>query len=237
MAAAETAPALANELGGWFEAEFGPRADRWRSADYYVLLSRDGQLAERLGLLDSNPSHETSLSFIVEFRALRTVDPVRRSARDALIAEVGLSEEEVPSRRTRAPGRRELYRSVRDCRLTARDQLAKKLVSLIHDVEVHHRRAKGHRLGSRRRESSSNQLATLEAKSASPFLAFSRSILPKTSSGHLGGAKRVNASSIFSRLSIAAFESKRPSSGVLEVRSNGMNTPLVSVRLRLIGSC
>ena len=151
MAAAETAPALANELGGWFEAEFGPRADRWRSADYYVLLSRDGQLAERLGLLDSNPSHETSLSFIVEFRALRTVDPVHRSARDALIAEVGLSEEEVPSRRTRAPGRRELYRSVRDCRLTARDQLAKKLVSLIHDVEVHHRRAKGHRLGSRRK--------------------------------------------------------------------------------------
>ena len=56
IAATETTPELANELGGWFEAEFGPRADRWRSADYYVLLNRDGQLAGRLGVLDSKVS-------------------------------------------------------------------------------------------------------------------------------------------------------------------------------------
>src|ERR1700691_2372850 len=56
LPATDTAPALANELGGWFEAEFGPRADRWRSADYYVLLDRDGQLAGRLGVLDSKVS-------------------------------------------------------------------------------------------------------------------------------------------------------------------------------------
>ncbi len=56
IVAKETAPALANKLGGWFEAEFGPRADRWRSADYYVLLNRDGQLAGRLGVLDSKVS-------------------------------------------------------------------------------------------------------------------------------------------------------------------------------------
>jgi len=56
IVATETAPALANELGGWFEAEFGPRAGRWRSADYYVLLNRDGQLAGRLGALDSKVS-------------------------------------------------------------------------------------------------------------------------------------------------------------------------------------
>jgi aminoglycoside 2'-N-acetyltransferase I len=47
---------LEKQLGGWFEAEFGPRADRWRSADYYVLLNRDGQLAGRLGVLDSKVS-------------------------------------------------------------------------------------------------------------------------------------------------------------------------------------
>jgi aminoglycoside 2'-N-acetyltransferase I len=56
IAATEATPELANELGGWFEAEFGPRADRWRSADYYVLLNRDGQLAGRLGVLDSKVS-------------------------------------------------------------------------------------------------------------------------------------------------------------------------------------
>lgn len=36
IAATETTPELASELGGWFEAEFGPRAGRWASADYYV---------------------------------------------------------------------------------------------------------------------------------------------------------------------------------------------------------
>ena len=56
IAATETTPELANELGGWFEAEFGPRADRWRSADYYVLLNRDRQLSGRLGVLDSKVS-------------------------------------------------------------------------------------------------------------------------------------------------------------------------------------
>jgi len=56
LLATETDPALASELGGWFEAEFGPRANRWRSADYYVLLNRDGQLVGRLGVLDSKVS-------------------------------------------------------------------------------------------------------------------------------------------------------------------------------------
>jgi aminoglycoside 2'-N-acetyltransferase I len=56
IAATETTPELANVLGGWFEAEFGPRAGRWASADYYVLLNRDGQLAGRLGVLDSKVS-------------------------------------------------------------------------------------------------------------------------------------------------------------------------------------
>ena len=41
IAATETTPGIANELRDWFEAEFGPRADRWRGADYYVLLNRD----------------------------------------------------------------------------------------------------------------------------------------------------------------------------------------------------
>ena len=36
---------------------------------------------------------------------------------------------------------------------------------------------------------------------------------------------------------MAALESKRPSSGVLERRSMDMNTPMVSPRLRMIGSC
>ena len=56
LPATEPDPALANELGGWFEAEFGPRADRWRAPDYYVLVNRDGQLAGRLGVLDSKVS-------------------------------------------------------------------------------------------------------------------------------------------------------------------------------------
>ena len=56
ITATEATPALANELGGWFEAEFGPQANRWRSADYYMLLNRDGQLAGRLGVLDSKVS-------------------------------------------------------------------------------------------------------------------------------------------------------------------------------------
>lgn len=56
IAATEATPGMANALGGWFEAEFGPRADRWRSADYYVLLNRDGQPAGRLGVLDSKVS-------------------------------------------------------------------------------------------------------------------------------------------------------------------------------------
>ena len=56
LPATETDPALDKELGAWFEAEFGPRADRWAPADYYVLINRDGQLAGRLGLLDSKVS-------------------------------------------------------------------------------------------------------------------------------------------------------------------------------------
>lgn len=56
LPATETEPALANELRGWFEAEFGPRADRWRSADYYVLLYIDGQVAGCLGVLDTKLS-------------------------------------------------------------------------------------------------------------------------------------------------------------------------------------
>jgi aminoglycoside 2'-N-acetyltransferase I len=47
---------LASAWRGWFEAEFGPRADRWRSADYYVLLYIDGQVAGRLGVLDTKVS-------------------------------------------------------------------------------------------------------------------------------------------------------------------------------------
>ena len=56
LSATESDPALANELSGWFEAEFGPRADRWAPADYYVLINRDGQFAGRLGVLDSKVS-------------------------------------------------------------------------------------------------------------------------------------------------------------------------------------
>jgi aminoglycoside 2'-N-acetyltransferase I len=56
LSATESDPALANELSGWFEAEFGPRADRWAPADYYVLINREGQLAGRLGMLDSKVS-------------------------------------------------------------------------------------------------------------------------------------------------------------------------------------
>lgn len=56
IAAKETTPALESDLGVWFEAEFGPRADRWAPADYYVLLNRDGQLVGRLGVLDSKVS-------------------------------------------------------------------------------------------------------------------------------------------------------------------------------------
>jgi aminoglycoside 2'-N-acetyltransferase I len=56
IAATETTPALGNELGDWFEAEFGPRADRWAPAHYYVLINRDGQLVGRLGVLDSKVS-------------------------------------------------------------------------------------------------------------------------------------------------------------------------------------
>src|SRR5271157_1709640 len=47
--------------------------------------------------------------------------------------------------------------------------------------------------------------------SALPSAAFLRSIGPKTSSGHLGGANRCNEFSIFWRLRISALESKRPS--------------------------
>jgi hypothetical protein len=41
-----------------------------------------------------SPSLETTLSFIVEFRALRTVDPLRWEVRHALTARVGMSEDE-----------------------------------------------------------------------------------------------------------------------------------------------
>jgi aminoglycoside 2'-N-acetyltransferase I len=56
LPATETDPALANELGGWFESEFGARVDRWRSADYYALPDRAGQLAGQLGVLDTKVS-------------------------------------------------------------------------------------------------------------------------------------------------------------------------------------
>ena len=75
------------------------------------------------------------------------------------------------------------------------------------------------------------------AKTTAPLLAFAWSILPNTSSGHFGGARRESMPSIVSRLSSIALELNKPSSGVLETRSMGMYTPMVSVKLRLIGSC
>jgi aminoglycoside 2'-N-acetyltransferase I len=53
--AAEVAAGLVKELREWFEREF-ESIDRWRAADYYVLLNRGGQLAGRLGVLDSEVS-------------------------------------------------------------------------------------------------------------------------------------------------------------------------------------
>jgi aminoglycoside 2'-N-acetyltransferase I len=55
LQAAETDPALANELRGWFEEEFG-RADRWAEPDFYVILSLEEQLAGRLAILDRQVS-------------------------------------------------------------------------------------------------------------------------------------------------------------------------------------
>jgi aminoglycoside 2'-N-acetyltransferase I len=51
----ETDFALANELRGWFEEEFG-RADRWAEPDYYAILSLENQLAGRLAVLDRKVS-------------------------------------------------------------------------------------------------------------------------------------------------------------------------------------
>jgi len=55
ITAAEVAPELRNGLREWFEREFG-NADHWRTSDYYVLLHSDGQLAGRLGVLDTKVS-------------------------------------------------------------------------------------------------------------------------------------------------------------------------------------
>jgi len=43
---------LEKQLHDWFEAKFG-RADRWAEPDHYVILSLDGQVAGRLGVLDT----------------------------------------------------------------------------------------------------------------------------------------------------------------------------------------
>jgi hypothetical protein len=50
-----------------------------------------------------SPSQETTPSFVVEFRALRTVDPVRGSDRGAPTAELGYSHRRDFPRRTRTP--------------------------------------------------------------------------------------------------------------------------------------
>jgi predicted acetyltransferase len=54
---AQADSSFAKDLRDWFEEEFG-RADRWALPDYYVLLSEDGQLVGRLGLLDTKVSVE-----------------------------------------------------------------------------------------------------------------------------------------------------------------------------------
>jgi aminoglycoside 2'-N-acetyltransferase I len=51
LPSAETDFALATELRGWFEEEFG-RADRWAEPDYYAILSLENELAGRLAVLD-----------------------------------------------------------------------------------------------------------------------------------------------------------------------------------------
>jgi aminoglycoside 2'-N-acetyltransferase I len=55
LAASKADPLLAQQLRNWFEEEFG-RADRWADPDYYLLLSLDGALAGRLGVLDRTVS-------------------------------------------------------------------------------------------------------------------------------------------------------------------------------------
>ncbi len=50
--ATEIDAALAKQLSDWFEDEFGS-ADRWAAPGYLVLLHLDGQLAGRLGILDT----------------------------------------------------------------------------------------------------------------------------------------------------------------------------------------
>jgi hypothetical protein len=70
--ATEATAELRRQLGEWFEQEFGS-ADRWRSADYYVLLNRDAQLAG-LSLLKT-----WSTSFC-EPAALRNLGTMRRTS-------------------------------------------------------------------------------------------------------------------------------------------------------------
>jgi len=55
LRATDTGPALTAQLRDWFEVEFG-RADRWADPDYYVLLSVNGELAGRFGILDRKVS-------------------------------------------------------------------------------------------------------------------------------------------------------------------------------------
>src|SRR5215475_9236001 len=80
------------------------------------------------------------------------------------------------------------------------------------------------------------QAAQFSTNSAFPALALLRSILPNTSSGQLGGAKRSIKPSTAMSSATAAFDWNRPSAGVLEVRSMGMNTPIVSLMFRANGS-
>jgi len=52
---AEATPKLCKQLREWFEEEFG-RADSWAEPDHYVILSLEGQLAGRLGVIDAKVS-------------------------------------------------------------------------------------------------------------------------------------------------------------------------------------
>ena len=55
VSAPDVSSELREELRHGFEIEFG-RADRWRDPDHYALLHLDGQLAGRLGILDTKVS-------------------------------------------------------------------------------------------------------------------------------------------------------------------------------------
>ena len=73
----------------------------------------------------------------------------------------------------------------------------------------------------------------LVAKSCFPLAAFSRSILPRISSGHDGGARRRNRSSLTICPLMSTVESNSPSAGVFDVRSILANTPMTSPNIAL----